>query len=169
VAQQTVTLSSPGKTFNLGGLQIGYALVANPRLRQVFKRVLKRNAIHDLNLFALVALEAAYSQAGRDYMARLQAHLTVNLDRLEAFFGLYWPRVRVMRPQASFLVWLDFSQVFASHEAIQRFLVDKARLGLNDGLSFGEPGRGFARMNLAVPTETLDQALKQLRQALEAH
>ena len=168
VAQQTVTLSSPGKTFNLGGLQIGYAIMANPDWRAAYLRVLQQHSMTDLNLFALVALEAAYSQAGRDYLPHLQRHLLANIERVEAFFALYWPRVRVMRPQASFLIWLDFSRVFPDHPAIQRFLVDQAGLGLNDGLSFGEAGRGFARLNIAVPTQTLDLALKQLRQAIDA-
>jgi cystathionine beta-lyase len=168
VAQNVVTLSSPGKTFNLGGLQIGYAIMANPEWRAAYRRVLQQHSITDLNLFALVALEAAYSPAGRDYLPQLKRHFLANVERVEAFFALYWPRVQVMRPQASFLIWLDFSRVFSDHQAIQRFLVDQAGLGLNDGLSFGEAGRGFARINIAVPTQTLDLALKQLRQAIDA-
>ncbi|WP_178862718.1 PatB family C-S lyase [Thiomicrorhabdus cannonii] len=169
-AQITVTLSSPGKTFNLGGLQIGYAIIANPQLKAAYLKVCQANAISGLNLFALTALQAAYSLAGKQWRDRLMAHFSRNIDRLEAFLGEHLPDVNLMRPQASYLVWLDFRARFETHAALKNWLVESAKLGLSDGESFGGEsgsGTGFMRINLAVPTPVLEQALHQLKSALE--
>jgi cystathionine beta-lyase len=164
-AQITVTLSSPGKTFNLGGLQIGYAIIANPQLKAAYLKVCQANAISGLNLFALIALEAAYSPAGKQWRDQLIAHFQRNIDRLESFFAEHFPEVKVMRPQASYLVWLDFRQRFKDHAALKSWLVEAAKLGLSDGESFGGrsgAGTGFMRINLAVPPALLERALQQL-------
>lgn len=165
IAQVTLTLSSPGKTFNLAGLQIGYAISANPVIKAALQNAMARVKIEDLNLMAIVALTAAYSPAGRDWRDQLLRHFSQNLTQLERFLAEHFSQVRLIRPQASYLVWLDFRGVFIDHQALKHWLVEHAKLGLNDGLSYGESGRGFMRMNLAVPKGTLDQALTQLLQA----
>ncbi|AZR81803.1 PatB family C-S lyase [Thiomicrospira sp. S5] len=169
VAQNTVTLSSPGKTFNLGGLQSGYAIIANRALKAAYLKVCRANSIHDLNLFGKEAMQAAYSEAGKAYRDTLLVHLQHNIDRLEQTLADCLPAVRVMRPEASFLVWLDFSELFGtkfqSQENLKRWLTETAQLGLNDGESFGEVGKGFMRINIAVPTETMDEALKRFKNA----
>lgn len=162
VANITVTLSSPGKTFNLGGLQIGYALIANPKLKADYLRVSRSQSIHDLNLFAMIAMQSAYSRQGMDYKRELLTHLLGNIERAEQFFERHYPMVKVMRPQASFLIWIDFSALFDDQSELKSWLVEQAKLGLNDGLSFGEAGNGFMRMNVAVSKATLEQALTQL-------
>jgi cystathionine beta-lyase len=167
-AQITVTLNSPGKTFNLGGLQIGYAIIANPTLKAAYLKVCQANAISGLNLFALIALEAAYSPAGKQWRDQLIAHFQRNIERLEHFFAEHFPEVKVMRPQASYLVWLDFRQHFKDHAALKSWLVEAAKLGLSDGESFGGrsgAGTGFMRINLAVPPALLERALQQLENA----
>ena len=167
--QITVTLNSPGKTFNLGGLQIGYAIIANPQLKAHYLKVCQQNHIDGLNLFAQQALVAAYSEQGRHWRNQLLVHFQNNINQLEAFFQRELPQVKVMKPQASYLVWLDFRALFASHEALTRWLIEQAQLGLNDGRSFGgqsQAGEGFMRINLAVSTETLQQALRQLKSAI---
>jgi cystathionine beta-lyase len=172
VAQNTVTLSSPGKTFNLGGLQSGYAIIANRALKAAYLKVCRANSIHDLNLFGKEAMQAAYSEAGKAYRDTLLVHLQHNIDRLERTLADCLPAVHVMRPEASFLVWLDFSELFGtkfqSQEDLKRWLTETAQLGLNDGESFGEVGKGFMRINIAVPTETMDEALKRLQSAAKA-
>lgn len=162
IAQQTVTLSSPGKTFNLAGLQIGYALIANTDLRQAFRQEAHKVKIEDLNLFGLVALEAAYSSMGRVWKRELIKHFQSNIDRLKAFLSEHFPQVTMMRPQASYLVWLDFRDLFSDHQALKHWLINDAKLGLNDGESYGQEGRGFMRINIAVAQVTLDQACDQL-------
>lgn len=165
VAQQTLTLSSPGKTFNLAGLQIGYAITANSQIKTAFQAAMARVKIEELNLMAMVALTAAYTPEGRAWRDHLLRHFSENINQLAVFLAEHLPQVGLIRPQASYLVWLDFRGLFAEHQTLKDWLIHQARLGLNDGLSYGEGGRGFMRMNLAVPKSTLDQALVQLRQA----
>lgn len=170
VANITVTLNSPGKTFNLGGLQIGYALIANPDLKTAYLKVCDAVSIHELNLFAMLALQAAYSKQGKIWRNRLLEHFEDNINQLERFFGDYLPQVRVMRPQASYLVWLDFRELFADHQQLKKWLVEHANLGLNDGESFAGKsgdGHGFMRINLAVSKPFLQQALNQLKAAVD--
>lgn len=168
VAQRTITLSSPGKTFNLAGLQIGYAIIANPQLREAFKQVLARVKIADLNLFGMIALEAAYSSNGRTWKRDLMNHLYTNLDYLQLFLAEHFPQVKLIRPQASYLVWLDFRGLFSDHQALKNWLINEAKLGLNDGESYGEVGSGFMRMNIAAPKSTLEQAFRQMVEAKSA-
>ncbi len=166
--QITVTLSSPGKTFNLGGLQIGYAIIANPQLKVNYLKICQANSIDGLNLFAQIALMAAYTAQGLEWKTQLLKHFTQNLDLLENFLTKELSEVRMMRPEAGYLVWLDFRNMFNSHSELKDWLINHAKLGLNDGESFAgntQVGTGFMRMNIAVPKSTMEKALQQLRQA----
>lgn len=169
VKNNTVTLNSPGKTFNLGGLQIGYAIIANPALKAAYLKLCQANAIQDLNLFGYLAMQAAYSDKGRLYRDQLLQYFLGNIERVKTFFQTFLPQVKVMLPEASYLIWLDFSAIFASQDELKSWLIQHAKLGLNDGESFGEAGKGFMRMNLAVSEETLTQALAQLEQAVTSN
>lgn len=168
VREQTVTLSSPGKTFNLGGLQIGYSLIHNAQLRQKYLEYSQANAIYDLNLFGQIAIQAAYSVPGKQWRDSLLEHFTHNIQILEDFLSNHLPKIKMMRPQASYLVWLDFREMFDDHQSLKKWLIQEAKLGLNDGKSFAgdsQAGTGFMRINLAVSRETLQQALNQLKRA----
>lgn len=169
ICKQTVTLSSPGKTFNLGGLQTGYALITNSKLRKTYLDYAKANAIYDLNLFGQIAILAAYSEAGKQWRNRLLQHFSENIDLLNNFFRSHLPQVKVMQPEASFLVWLDFRELFNDHQTLKKWLIEDARLGLNDGESFAggsQTGTGFMRINIAVSRQTLQQAIDQLQNTL---
>ncbi|MDX1351672.1 MAG: PatB family C-S lyase [Thiomicrorhabdus sp.] len=170
-ANITITLSSPGKTFNLGGLQIGYAIIANPTLKAYYIRVCQQNAIDSVNLFGQIALTAAYTEQGKEWRDELLNHFSQNIDLLEQFLAKELPQIKAMRPEASYLVWLDFRALFASHKELKEWLVNQAKLGLSDGERFGGEslaGTGFMRINLAVPKPTLEKALRQLKQAKHA-
>ncbi|MBF6057427.1 PatB family C-S lyase [Thiomicrorhabdus heinhorstiae] len=169
IAQNTVTLSSPGKTFNLGGLQMGYAIIANPQLKKAYVKTANSVSIHDWNLFAQIAVQAAYSEEGKLWRDNLLVHFQRNFDALESFLAVHMPKVKMMRPEASYLVWLDFREQFGTHAELKKWLIEEAKLGLNDGESFGgqsQSGSGFMRINLAVPTTIMQQAISQLRNAL---
>jgi len=165
IAQITVTLSSPGKSFNLGGLQLGYAIIANAKLRQQYTQICQNNAIYDLNTMALHAMLAAYSEQGKSYLPSLKEHLQNNILTFSDFLAQHFPLIKVMQVHAGYLVWLDFSKMFQNHKELKAWLIDKCRLGLNDGLSFGEAGKGYMRINLAVTSETLNQAMQQMLEA----
>lgn len=171
VAQHTITLNSPGKTFNLGGLQIGYAVIANPQLRAQYLAVCQSNGIDNLNLFALSAIKAAYSEAGENWLQASLALFSQHFDTLERFLQHNLPKVRFMRPEASYLVWLDFSAYFYDQQTLQNWLVQEAKLGLNNGESFAgntSVGRGFMRMNLAISSTQMQQVITALHNAIPA-
>ena len=166
VANITVTLNSPGKTFNLGALQIGYAIISNPDLRKSFKKIAMGVHITGMNLFAMIAMESAYTNKGEgdNWKEQMLEYVSENVKILENFFKIHFPKVKIMIPEASYLVWIDFSQMFDDQNSLKEWLVKKAKLGLNDGVSFGEvEGKGFMRMNLAVSRVVLEKALEQLR------
>lgn len=174
IRQLTVTLSSPGKTFNLGGLQIGYAIIANPKLKAAYLKVAKSVSVKELNLFAAVAMQIAYSEKGRRYVQELNQFLLQNIDKTEDFFKTHFPQVKVMRPEASYLVWLDFSDMCSNHTDLKAWIINEAKLGLNDGESFDVKAKGanagtcFMRMNLAVPPRVLQQAFSHFKMGLNA-
>lgn len=163
-AQNTLTLSSPGKTFNLGGLEIGYALIANPALKQAYQAHCHSLKINDINLFAATALKTAYSDLGRNHQRQLLTYLQSNLDEAETFFKTYMPKIKMMRPEASYLIWLDFSDLFTDQSQLKTWLITQAKLGLGDGQNFGNSGTGYMRMNIALPKSRLKIALNQLQQ-----
>lgn len=171
IREQAIILTSPGKTFNLGGLQTGYALIANRKLKRTYLEYAKANAIYDLNLFGQIALEAAYSEQGRQWRDQLLQHFAENIELLENFFKTHLPKVRLMKPEASFLVWLDFREIFDDHQALKKWLIEDAKLGFNDGESFAgasRAGTGFMRVNIAVSKEIMQRAITQLHSALPA-
>lgn len=171
IAQHCVTLASPGKTFNIGGLQIGYAILANPSAKQAYQANAYANGIGELNLFAQVALQAAYTEEGMQWREQLLAHFQKNIAITKDFFATHLPKVKFMHPEASYLIWLDFRAYFSDQNTLIRWLVDDAKLGLNDGEMFGGnsgSGTGFMRMNLAVAPAMLTQALLQLEQAVKS-
>jgi len=168
IADICITLNSPDKTFNLGGLHIGYVLIANPKLKGLYLKTCKQNAIGELNVFAQEALTAAYTQQGQHWRDELVNHFARNIQLLETFFKQEMPKVKIIKPDASYLVWIDFRALFSSQAELKDWIIEKAKLGLNDGESFGgesQMGTGFMRINLAVAKPTLDKALRQLKQA----
>lgn len=170
IAHNTITLNSPGKTFNLGGLQIGYAIIANPKLRQLYANTCQSVSIHDLNTFALHALVAAYSPAGKNWTSALLKHIQNNFETLNNFLEQFSPEVRTDQAQATYLAWLDFSAWGWTQKQLKDWLITEAKLGLSNGDAFfpkGTHNTGMMRMNLAVSTQTLQAVLGQLQQALE--
>ena len=170
IAQNTITLSSPGKTFNLGGLQIGYAIIANTKLRQQFEKTCQSVSIHDLNTFALHALIAAYSPAGKNWTSVLLKHIQNNFKTLQSFLKQYAPEIKINQAQATYLAWLDFSAWGWTQKQLKDWLITEAKLGLSNGDSFFPKSihnTGMMRINLAVSTQTLQDALRQMQQALE--
>lgn len=168
IAQNTITLSSPGKTFNLGGLQLGYAIIANPKLHAQFNATSQSVSIHDLNTFAIIALIAAYSPAGQNWKSCLLAHFSKNFAILKNFLEQNNTQIKIQKTEATYLAWLDFTQWNWSQSTLKKWLVSEAKLGLSNGDSFFDDTQnsGRMRMNLAVSSQTLNQALQQLKTAL---
>ena len=160
----SVTFMSPSKAFNMPGLTASHALVFNSKLRHKFHAFLESCEFDLGHVFAFLAVEAAYSN-GTEWLDQCLAYIQGNIDYVDAFTREHTPKIKVIRPQASFLVWLDCCEMGLSQEALVDFFVDKAHLALNDGTAFGQEGTGFMRLNVATSRTVLEQAMKQLAEA----
>ena len=162
----TVTCTSPGKTFNISGLQIGNVLIKNRRLWLDFKRTLNGSCGYSqANAAGIAACEAAYKY-GEEWYKGVLSYIHENLEYLKDYLKKYLPMLGLMEPEATFLVFLDFRKLHLSTGEEKDLIVNKAKLWLDSGEVFGEPGRGFERINIACPRSVLTEALERLRSAL---
>lgn len=161
----TVTCTAPTKTFNLAGLQVSNIFIVNAGLRSAFRREIVKSGYSQLNAMGLVACKAAYAGGG-EWLEELKSYLCGNLDYLRDYLKRNIPHVRLVEPQGTYLVWLDFNTLGLNDDEIDDLIVNKARLWLDAGTMFGAGGEGFARINIACPRSMLRQALSQLAQAV---
>jgi cystathionine beta-lyase len=164
LAALTLTLNSPGKTFNIAGLNTSYAITPDPGLRARFQDAVHRLHLEGPNLFGLTALKAAYRE-GEPWLAALLDYLKGNIDLACTYIAGHLPGVGCSVPEATFLLWLDCRNLNLEDADLRQRLVD-AGLGLSPGTQFGPEGSGFMRMNVALPRAALETALGRLGQAL---
>ena len=167
ISAQTITAVAPSKTFNLSGLSTASVIISDKTLREKFSQVLGHLHISGGNILGNVALEAAYT-SGDDWVRQLMEYLGRNLDFMEMFLKENLPLIGMIRPEATFLVWLDCRNLKLSDEELKDFFLTKAKLGLNPGVQFSPGGEGFMRMNIGCTRTVLEQALVQLKDAVTA-
>jgi len=165
LAQASVTCLSPAKTFNIAGIVDAMAIIANKEHRSRFRDFAHRYQINKTNVFASAAIEAAYSQGG-EWLDELLAYLQANVDFLQSYLDENLPQVKLVEPEGTYLVWLNFEGLGLEAKALARFLAQEARLALNAGYWFGREGAGYARMNIASPRSVLEEALSRLTSAI---
>lgn len=163
IAQNSVICMSPSKTFNTAGLTTSFLVIPNKRHFVAYERVMRLPHLHMGNIFGAVALEAAYTH-GDEWLAQLIQYLQDNYKLLEDFFKANFPEVKVMRPEATYLIWIDFSAFGLSDELLNQKLID-AGVGLNRGAQFGKQGSGYMRINIGCTRATLEEALLRIRKA----
>lgn len=161
-----ISLVSPTKTFNIAGLSISAAIIPDEGLRGKFVYALKKTGADMLNIFGLTAAEAAYTYC-EDWLDELLLYLEGNLNMLEKFFKDNIPQIRVIRPEATYLAWLDCNELPVLPEKLNDFFVNEVGVGLNDGLIFGIEGSGFQRLNFACPKAVLSEGLEKIKKAVE--
>ncbi len=158
----TVTCHSASKTFNLAGLSTAHVLINGPELRQAYRKGVEPLHVEALNTFGLRAMEAAFAQ-GESWLHELLEYLWGNYRALCSFLEENLPRVKASPLEGTYLVWLDFRGWGLDHKILRELIIEKARLGLHDGPTFGPGGQGFQRMNIACPRQVLRKALDQLK------
>lgn len=163
-AQNSLTMMSPSKAFNMAGIASSYTIAPNKKICKDFSQYLERTEANHGNLFSYITAAAAYSN-GTEWLDQMLAYVQGNIDYLQAFLSAHMPRIGMIRPQASYLVFLDCRKLHLSQPSLVNFFVDKAHLALNDGAMFGKPGTGFMRLNVACPRSVLKKALQQLHKA----
>lgn len=163
-AERTLTFLAPSKTFNIAGLSTSVVVTPNDSLRRRLKSELDRAGLDQGNIFGTLALEAAYTH-GDQWVDEMTAYVSGNIDYVIGFLGEHIPSIKTLRPEGTYLMWLDFRQWPMTHKEVFRFLVEQAGLGLNEGEMFGEGGTGFMRMNMATRRSVIEQAMRQLLDA----
>ena len=143
-----------------------YAIVPNETIRKRFFDWLTANELNEPTFMATIATEAAYNHC-REWREQMLAYIEQNILFVEEFLDRYIPDIKAIRPQASFIVWLDCTRLHLEHDALIDLFVDKARLALNDGEMFGPEGKGHMRLNVGTPRAVLQKALEQLRSAVD--
>ncbi len=164
-AQCSITFGAPSKTFNIAGIVSSYAIVPNDTIRHQFYSWLTANELNEAPLFSPIATIAAFQQ-GEEWRKAMLRYVEENILFVEAFCKANMPQIKPLRPEASFLVWLDCRGLGLNHEQLVDLFVNKAHLALNDGEMFGQGGKGFMRMNVGTPRAILEKALRQLKAAL---
>ena len=161
----SLILASATKTFNIAGTKNSYAVIENPSLRQKFQKRQLANNQHEISGLGFLATEAAYRH-GKPWLTELKAVLEENIDFVVDYFAKEAPRLRVMKPQGTYLVWLDFSDYGLTDDQLFHLLREEAKVVLNRGSDFGQEGKGHARLNTAAPKTMIKEICRRIAEVL---
>lgn len=167
VAGEVISCISGTKTFNLAGLQASTTVFPNMRMKELYDKAWMNMDIHRNNAFSLTAMEAAFNE-GEEWLDQLLEYIDGNFNFIRDYCAAHIPQIKPNLPDATYLVWLDCRELGMSNEELRRFMIEKAGLGLNEGWSFGRSLNGFMRLNAACSRKVLEQAMKQLEEAVKA-
>jgi len=162
--ERCVVFHAPSKTFNIAGLNTSFAVIPNARVRRAYKLEQNRSGITNGNPFGIEALMRAYEEGDR-WLEALKKHLQGNIAYVEAFLKAHHLPISVVETEATFLVWLDCKAMGLAQKELTDFFIYKAKLGLNDGMSFGSSGEGFMRLNVGTSLPVIKEAMHRLLQA----
>ena len=161
----TITCTAPSKTFNIAGLQVSNIFIPDNQLRQRFKRQIAASGYSQLNAAGLVACEAAY-RYGEEWYNGVKAYIRENISFTKKFLEERIPKVKMLEPEGTYLVWVDFRALGLSNRELEDLIIHKAGLWLDSGAIFGAAGEGFQRINVACPRVTLQTALEKIETAV---
>jgi cystathionine beta-lyase len=168
VADRTITLVAPSKTFNVPGLFCGFAIIPNKDLLERYKKTVERMAMH-VNSLGLIAAQAAFSGACDEWLRALRLYLTENRDFMVEFIQRELIGIRTTIPEATYLAWLDCTDLVRTARISgtpHEYFLRQAKVALNEGKDFGSGGEGFVRLNFGCPRATLVEALNRMKSAL---
>jgi len=164
-ALHSITCTAPSKTFNLAGLQTSALIVPNNKNLKIYNNALDTLHLNRNNVFGLVALEAAYRE-GEEWLEQLLSYLNENLRYLMHYFEEKIPEIQVIKPEGTYLIWLDCRKLGLDVRELNQFMLQKARIALDEGSWFGTEGEGFMRMNIACSRSIIEKALKRIEIAV---
>lgn len=160
----TFTCTSPSKSFNVASLMIANIIIPNQDFKRKFYKTLNKYWYSNASIMGLVACKVAY-QYGDTWLDELNEYISSNLDYLREFITSKLPQIKLIEPEGTYLVWLDFRSLGLSNIELENLILNKAKLWLDSGSIFGKSGEGFQRINIACPRCTLEKALNQLENA----
>lgn len=159
----SLVFMSPSKAFNMPGLASSYAIIENEEILHRFRTFMEASEFNEGHLFAYLSVAAAYSH-GTEWLDQVIAYIKGNIDFTEGYLKENIPAIKMIRPQASYLIFLDCRELGLTQDDLNQLFVEDAHLALNTGTTFGKEGEGFMRLNVACPRATLVQALEQLKE-----
>lgn len=162
-----IVFGSPSKAFNCPGIVSSYSIIPNVDIRRRVNAYLAASELDEGNMFAQLVTVAAYSQ-GEEWLRQCKEYILGNIDFVEQWFATHMPAIRPMRPEASYLVYLDCHGLNLRHEQILDLFVDKAHLALDDGRKFGPEGDQYMRLNVGTPRAVLEEALSRLQESVKS-
>lgn len=166
IAQHTITCTAPSKTFNLAGLQVSNIFIKNDTLRRRFRTEVSAAGYSQPNTLGLFASQAAYTY-GEDWLVALRAYLEENYQKTKAFLQQNMPKVHLVEPEGTYLIWLDFRAYNLTDKELDDIIINDANLWLDSGHIFGPDGSGFQRINTACPWAVLEDALHSLAEVFK--
>lgn len=167
IAQQTITCMSPSKTFNLAGLQGSFAVTPDKKKQVKLAKAFQKQGLYMLNTMAITAMEAAYKH-GASWLDELRTVIKRNREYVVSMFDKHAPSLKVTKSEGTYLLWIDCSALGMDAKELKKFMIEKARVGLNAGIDYGEEGRQFMRMNIACPRKTLEEGVNRIIEAVKA-
>ncbi len=156
----------PSKTFNVAGFYLANIIIPNETFRRRFTAQIKALSLEQLNLFGIVAGEAAYKH-GEEWLNNLMNYLEGNVEYVIARLATVAPQIKVFRPEGTYVLWLDCRSLGIPYDQLNQFFVKNAGLALTDGQIFGSGGQGFQRMNIGCPRALIEEALEGIEKALK--
>ena len=161
-----ILCTAPTKTFNLAGLQVSNIFIPNAEVRQKFQLELWNTGYSLINIMGLVACQSAYEK-GQKWLDELRDYLLENINYVDTFLKENLPKIKLIYPEGTYLLWLDFNGANLSDDRIEELMLNEAKLWLDNGKMFGETGKGFQRLNIAVPRRKLKYALENLKRVFK--
>ncbi|MDR0348659.1 MAG: PatB family C-S lyase [Tannerella sp.] len=162
----SITFSAPSKTFNIAGIIASYAIVPNDTLRELFYGFLESREYNHGTVFSYIATTAAYTE-GAEWRRQMIDYVRENVRFTDEYLQKHLPQIKVYQPQASFLIWLDCTELGLSQHKLMNLIENQAGLAVNNGAMFGKEGTGFIRINAGCPKATLETALQALAKAVK--
>lgn len=165
-AQNAVICTAGSKTFNLAGLKHSNIIIPNKNLREQFGQTLVNSGLGGVNIFGMTALEAAYNH-GEEWLEQLLTYLDGNLRYMEEYIAENIPQITIVKPEGTYLVWLDCREMGLSIKELKHLMVKEAGVYMDEGYIFGPEGEGFERINIACPRSILADALERIKEAVD--
>ena len=165
-AQNSITFMAPSKTFNIAGIVSSYSIIPNEKIRTQFNNYLKSSELEEGHIFAYLAAQAAYEK-GEEWLTEAKDYIWGNIQFVDQFLKANIPQIKAMIPEASFLIWLDCTELNLTQKDLVSLFVKDAKLALNDGTMFGKGGEGFMRLNVGSPRSVIEKALNNLKAAIK--
>lgn len=166
LSRDSITCCSPSKAFNTAGLQIANIVCRDAEVRNRIDRAININEVCDVNPFGVIALQAAYSDEGYEWLTQLRAYISSNYDLLRERFARELPKCKVMRMEGTYLAWIDCSELHISSDEIEEMLMHENKVWVNAGSMYGTEGAAFIRINMACTSELLNEGITRIMNGL---